>query len=113
MSVTSTAVNVDWTLVAGAVGTFIAAIWASVKGLQKGKEKVESGTSSITSVVGGSIMDNMTMRDLSDALRHNSEEVRRNTEQLREVERAMTRQADIDLMQNRKLDFRDTRDNPD
>lgn len=82
MSVTSSAANVDWTLVAGAVGTFIAAIWASVKGLQKGKEKVESGNSSITAVVGGTIMDNMTMRDLTDALRANTDAVKDQTHQL-------------------------------
>lgn len=81
-SVTSAVTSVDWTLVAGAVGTFIAAIWASLKGLQRGKEKVESGSSSMTSIVGGAIMDNATMKELTEALRENTAATRDNTREL-------------------------------
>lgn len=112
MSAASSAASVDWALVATGAGAFIAALYATLKGLQKGKERVETGQSTITSVVGGTVMDNITMRELADALRHSAEETRENTMILRQVAAALTRQTDISLIQNRKLDFRDDRDNP-
>lgn len=82
MSAVSPLANVDWPTVAAAIGTLIGSLWLTIKGLQKGRAKVESGQSSITSIVGGTIMDNQTMRDLTSALQENSDELRANTAQL-------------------------------
>ena len=56
-------------------------------------------------------MDNETMRQMMDQLRQNSECLHENTEVLRHLVAATTRQTDLALMQSRKLDFRDHRDN--
>lgn len=105
MSVTSAAASVDWTVVGGAIATLIVAIGATIKGLKKGKEKVEAGEHVAATVLGGAIMDNMSMRDLTEALRQNSECLRQNTA-------AITRATDLDLIQHLKLDHRDERDHP-
>lgn len=111
MSDPSPLANVDWATVAAAAATFIGTIWLTLKGMQKGKEKVEGGNSSITSIVGASLIENSTIRDFTEQLRRNSECMHDHTEALRQNTAAITRQTDLDLIQNRKTDFRDHRDN--
>lgn len=112
MSVVSPLANIDWPTVAAAVGTLIGTVWLSIKGLQKGKEKVESGQSSITSIVGASIIENETIRQFTEQMRINNQFLHEQLEALRQNTAAMTRSTDIAMMQNRKLDYRDNRDNP-
>lgn len=98
MSVSSGVLSsIDWPVVAAAVGTFITACWATWQGIRLGKAKVESGNSTITSVVGGTIMDNVTMKELTEALRQNTEALRENTNQV-------TRHNDIVVMIGRPKD---------
>lgn len=84
MSVVSTAAEAshfDWGVIATGLATFVVALWATWQGLQKGKSKIESGTG-MTAIVGGTLMDNMTMRDLADALRQNTDAIRDHTREL-------------------------------
>jgi hypothetical protein len=111
MSTTSLLTTVDWPTFGGATATFIGTLWLTVKGLQKGKAKVESGQSTITSIIGGSLMDNETLRNFTDQLRKNVEHLQSLTEEVRRNTAAITRQTDLDLMQSRKLNYRDNRDN--
>ena len=110
MSDVSPLASVDWPVVGAAIGTLIGSVWLTIKGLQKGRDKVESGQSSITSIVGASIMETETIRQFTEQLRHNSECLAHHTEELRRNTAAITRQTDLDLMQSRKLDYRDSRD---
>lgn len=110
MSVVSPLANVDWPTVAAAIGTLIGSLWLTIKGLQRGRAKVESGQSSITSIVGGTIMDNQSIRAFTDQMKHNNQCLHEMTEELRRNTAAITRQTDLDLVQHRKLDYRDDRD---
>lgn len=98
MSVASPLASVDWPTVAAAAGTFIAAIWLSIKGVQKGKSRVESGKSELTTIVGASIIENETLRQYTDQLRTNSQNVHELCEQIRNLTAAITRQTDLDLV---------------
>lgn len=115
MSAVSTAANaasVDWSIAAAAVGTFIGTIWLTIKGLQKGKSNVESGESSITSIVGASLVENSTIKMFTEQLKINNDLMQLQIEVLRQNTAALTRATDMSLIQNRKLDYRDDRDNP-
>lgn len=112
MSAASTLANIDWPVVGAAIGTFFGSIYLTIKGLQKGKEKVEKGESSITSIVGASLIENSTIQMFTDQLRLNNELLRDHREILRQNTAALTRQTDLSLIQSRKLDYRDDRDNP-
>lgn len=79
MSVTSSAASIDWQVIATGAGILIASIWATYQGLKKGKEKVESGTGNMTAIVGGTLMDNVTMKELTYALRENTQAVKEQT----------------------------------
>lgn len=111
MSDVSPLASVDWPVVAAAIGTLIGSIWLTIKGLEKGRDKVESGQSSITSIVGASLIENETIRQFTEQLRHNNDLLVQHVEELRRNTAAITRQTDLDLMQSRKLDYRDERDN--
>ena len=83
MSVQSAALEVDWGVVLTGAGILVASIWATFQGLKKGKQKVDNpGDNSLTAIVGGTLMDNVTMRELTDALRANTEAVKEHTHQL-------------------------------
>lgn len=115
MSAVSTAANaagVDWSIVAAAIGTFIGTIWLTIKGLQKGKSNVESGESSITSIVGASLVENSTIKMFTEQLKINNDLMQLQIEVMRQNTAALTRATDMSLIQNRKLDYRDGRDNP-
>lgn len=112
MSAVSPLASVDWSVVAAAVATFIGTIYLSFKGIQRGKEKVAGGNSSITSIVGATLIENETIRQFTEQLRLNTQMLHDHCEQIRANTAAITRQTDLDLMQSRKLDFRDDRDNP-
>lgn len=112
MSDVSIPASVDWPVVGAAIGTLIGSIWLTVKGMQKGKEKVENGESSITSIVGASIVENSTLKAFTEQLRLNNDLLRDHTEVMRQNTAALTRATDLSLIQSRKLDYRDDRDNP-
>jgi hypothetical protein len=95
MYVASALANVDWPTVAAAVGTFIGAIYLSLKGVQKGREKVEKGKSEITSIVGASLIETSSIQMLSLQLQENTHALRENTSELKRCN-------DIELMTRRK-----------
>lgn len=111
MSTTSPLASVDWPVVAAAIATFITTIYLSLKGWQKGKLKVESGQSSITSIVGASLIENETIRQFTEQMRLNNICLQTVAEELRRTTASITRQTDLDLMQSRKPDYHDERDN--
>lgn len=113
MSDPSPLANVDWQIVAAGVATFFGTLWLTIKGMKSGKEKVEKGESAVTSIVGASIIENESIRQLTDQLKMNNQCLHDMTDELRRNTAAIVRQIDLDLMQSRKLDYRDTRDNPD
>jgi hypothetical protein len=94
-AVSAAASSLDWPVIGAAVGTFITACWATWQGIRKGKAKVESGSSTVTSLVGGTIMDSIVMKELTDALKQNTECTRENTRELQ-------RHNDIVVMIGRK-----------
>lgn len=111
MSDPSPLAAVDWPTVAAAAATFVGTIWLTIKGMQKGKAKVETGQSSITSIVGASLIENETIRQFTEQMRHNNQCIHDLTEAMRQNTAAITRATDLDLIQSRKLDYRDKRDN--
>lgn len=102
MSTPSVLANVDWPTVAAAIGTFIGAIYLSLKGLQRGKDKVETGKSEITSIVGASLIETSTIKMLSEQLRENTVALREKAQALRENTTALNRNTDIEIMTHRK-----------
>jgi hypothetical protein len=94
MSVPFTLANVDWPTVVAGLGTFIGALYLSVRGVQKGREKVESGKSEITSIVGASLIESTSVQLLSLQLQENTAAVRENTAE-------MKRCNDINLLTHR------------
>ena len=98
MSIVSTAANIDWPVVGAAVGTFIGSVWLTVKGLQKGKANVEKGESSITSIVGASLVENSTIKLFTEQLKLNNDLLQAQIEALRLNTAAMTRQTDLWLI---------------
>lgn len=102
MSAVSPLANVDWPTVAAAIGTLIGAIWLSIKGAQKGKEKVESNKSEITSVVGASLIETHSIQVLSEQLRDNTAALQDKARALRENTAAVNRHTDIMIMTHRK-----------
>lgn len=103
MSIVSTAANIDWPVVGAAVGTFIGSVWLTVKGLQKGKANVEKGESSITSIVGASLVENSTIKHFTDQLKMNNDLLQLHMEVMRQNTAALTRMTDLALMQGREL----------
>ena len=98
MSAASAAVevaSVDWNIVAAAAATFIATGIATVWGLVKGKKKVQEGKSEITSIVGASIVENVTMNKLSERLQENTNALRDNTA-------ALNRNTDVLIMSGKR-----------
>jgi len=98
---TASLANVDWPTVAAAVGTLIATVWLSIKGIQKGKEKVESGGSEITSIVGASLIESSSVKILSEQLRDNTAALQDKARALRENTAALQRNTDILILTHR------------
>lgn len=65
--------NVDWNVVAGAVATFIVTAVATGFGFRKGIRRVQQAKTEPTAVVGATLMDNMSMIMLTEALKENTE----------------------------------------
>lgn len=82
MSNVSVLSHVDWQVFAAAIATFVGTLYLSLKGLQRGRHKVEGGNSSITSIVGASIIENQTIKDHTRALEENTECLQALTRQL-------------------------------
>ena len=95
MSVVSPLASVDWPTVGAAVGTFVGAIYLTIKGIQKGRSKVESGKSELTPIVGASLIETTSIQMLSLQLQENTHAVRENTAELKRCN-------DIELMTRRK-----------
>ena len=93
MSTVSTASNfvVDWKVFAGAIATFIVTVAAGWQGIRKGRQKVKSGGSEMTAIVGASIIETASVRDLTEALRANTTAVTLHTI-------ALNRQTDVELI---------------
>ena len=66
------AANVDWNVVAGAVATFAVTAIATTLGFLKGKKRVRTQATEVAPIAGASIMDNMTMMMLTEALKENT-----------------------------------------
>ena len=94
--------ELDWGVVAGAVGTFIGAVFLTIKGWQKGKEEVK--TESKAQIIGGTIQDNITMRDNTQAVHDLTHAVHEQTEVNRAVLAAITRHTDAVILIARKSD---------
>jgi len=101
MSAASPLANVDWATVAAALGTLIGAIWLSIKGAQKGKEKVESNKSEITTVVGASLIETHSIQVLSEQLRDNTAALREKAQAIRENTACIQRNTDMLIMTHR------------
>lgn len=95
MSVVSQVADVDWNLVAGAVGTFVVTVIITWQGFRKGKKNVEAGKSELTPIVGASLIETSSIQMLSIQLQENTHAVRENTAELR-------RSNDIELMRGKK-----------
>lgn len=113
MSVVSTAndlATIDWNIVAGATATFLVTGLITWLGLRKGKEKAsEPSKSDITSVVGASLIENATIKELSrslretaEAVRDNTREVQENTREVRDLKEEQRRCNDLTLMTNKR-----------
>lgn len=102
MSAPSVLANVDWPTVAAAIGTFVGAIYLSLKGIQRGRDKVENGKSEITSIVGASLIETSTIKTLSEQLSLNTAALREKAQALRENTVAIQRNTDITIMTHRQ-----------
>ncbi len=85
-------------------------ILASWQVIKRGKKKIEDGKSEITTIVGASMIENVTITELTYALREHCDIMEKHMEVMSANCAAMTRQTDLDLIQSGKLDFRDRRD---
>lgn len=94
MSDTSPLASVDWATVAAAIGTLIGTIWLSIKGIKKGREKAEGGTSELTSIVGASLIETASIKALSEQFRENTAAMRENTA-------ALNRTTDVQILTHR------------
>lgn len=104
MSAASTAsevASIDWGVVGAGAGTFIATALATAWGLLKGKKKVESGKSEITSIVGGTLMETASMSKLTLALHEVSECMKEHTHELRRNTSELQRATDIALIKGK------------
>jgi len=71
------AANVDWNVVAGAVATFIVTAIATAFGFRRGLKRVNRDTTTPATIAGASLMDNMSIMMLTEALKENTELHRR------------------------------------
>jgi len=94
MSAVSPLASVDWQVFAAAAATFVGSIYLTFKGIQKGKEKVQTGQSSITSIVGATLMENATIQQFTEQMRLNTQMLHDHCEQIRANTAAITRQND-------------------
>lgn len=101
MSAVSPLAEVDWPTVAAGIGIFIATIYTSLKGLQKGRAKVQSGESEQTAIVGASIIESSSIRTLSEQLRDNTVAVREQSMAIRENTSALNRNTDVEILTHR------------
>jgi hypothetical protein len=101
MSAASSLASVDWPTAAAGFGTFVATIWISIKGLQKGRTKVESNTSEQTTIVGASIIESSSIRILSEQLRDNTLALQDKARALRENTAALNRNTDVEILTHR------------
>jgi len=68
------AANVDWNVVAGAVATFIVTAIATGFGFRRGLKRVNRDTTTPTaSIAGATLMDNMSMMMLTEAIKENTD----------------------------------------
>lgn len=68
------AANVDWNVVAGAIATFIVTAVVTAFGFRRGFKRVnQTPMATPTSIAGASLMDNMSIIMLTEALRDNTD----------------------------------------
>jgi hypothetical protein len=74
MFIISAVANLDWNVAAAAAATFIVTGAATAFGFRKGYKKVEADRLPATvPIVGASLMDNMSIVMLTEAIRENTE----------------------------------------
>lgn len=67
------AANVDWNVVAGAFATFVVTAIATAFGFKKGFKRLKENKTEQVHIAGATLMDNMSMTLLTEALRENTE----------------------------------------
>jgi putative Mn2+ efflux pump MntP len=67
------AANVDWNVVAGAVATFVVTAIATGFGFRKGFKRLSEKKTDQLHIAGATLMDNMSMTVLTEAIRENTE----------------------------------------
>jgi putative Mn2+ efflux pump MntP len=67
------AANVDWNVVAGAIATFVVTAVVTAFGFRKGLKRVQEAKTEVRPIAGASLMDNMSILMLTEALRENTE----------------------------------------
>lgn len=71
------AANVDWNVVAGAIATFVVTAVATGFGFRKGLRRLrEASNTTTTTITGASLMDNMSILMLTEAIKENSQILR-------------------------------------
>lgn len=101
MSTVSPLVNVDWPTFAAAAATFAGALYLSLKGAKKGKERVQSGESELTAIVGASLIESSSVKQLTEQLRANTAALDERTRDIRDNTAAIQRNTDILILTHR------------
>jgi putative Mn2+ efflux pump MntP len=65
--------NVDWNVVAGAFATFVVTAIATAFGFRKGFKRLKEHKTEQVHIAGATLMDNMSMHQLTEAIRENTE----------------------------------------
>lgn len=101
MSTVSPLVEIDWPTVAAAIATFVGTLYLSIKGLQKGKQKLEEGKSELTPIVGASLIETASIKMLSQQLYDNTLMMKELQAAVRENTAAVNRNSDIEILTHR------------
>lgn len=71
------AANVDWNVFAGAVATFIVTAVVTAFGFRRGMKRANQNTAAATTTIAGAtLMDNLSILMLTEALRDNTDQAR-------------------------------------
>ena len=74
------AANVDWNVFAGAVATFIVTAVVTAFGFRRGMKRANqntaAATTTTTTIAGATLMDNLSILMLTEALRDNTDQAR-------------------------------------
>lgn len=65
--------NVDWNVIAGAFATFVVTAVATAFGFRKGFKRLKESKTDQVHIAGAALMDNLSMQQLTDAIRDNTD----------------------------------------